>query len=96
MEGNNSNGTNNQTTVIVQQSGKSNGLGTAGFVLALLSIFLGWIPGVGWILWILGLIFSSCRISKSPRGLAITGLVLSLLGLLILIVLFGAIGAALA
>ncbi len=96
MEGNNSNGTNNQTTVIVQQSGKSNGLGTAGFVLALLSIFLGWIPGVGWILWILGLIFSFCGIFKSPRGLAITGLVLSLLGLLILIVLFGAIGAALA
>lgn len=96
MEGNNSNGTNNQTTVIVQQSGKSNGLGTAGFVLALLSIFLGWIPGVGWILWILGFIFSFCGIFKSPRGLAITGLVLSLLGLLILIVLFGAIGAALA
>lgn len=96
MGGNNSNGTNNQTTVIVQQSGKSNGLGTAGFVLALLAIFFGWIPGFGWILWFLGLIFSFCGIFKSPRGLAITGLVLSFIGLLILIVLFGAIGAALA
>lgn len=96
MEGNNSNGTNNQTTVIVQQSGKSNGLGTAGFVLALLAIFLGWIPGFGWILWLLGLIFSFCGIFKSPRGLAITGLVLSFIGLFILIALYGAIGAALA
>ena len=42
-----------QTIVVNQQEKKSNGVGTAGFVLALIAVFLGWVPVLGWILWVL-------------------------------------------
>ncbi|WP_218973127.1 hypothetical protein [Labilibaculum manganireducens] len=38
---------------------KSNGMATAGFVLALITVLFGWIPFVGWVTWLLGLIFSA-------------------------------------
>lgn len=84
-----------QTIIIQQPAPRSNGLGTAGFVLALIALFLGWIPVVGWIMWLLGLIFSACGIFKAPRGLAIAGLVISLLGMILLLVVFGAVATAL-
>lgn len=83
-----------QTIIINQEEKKSNGIGTAGFVLALIGLFFGWIPVLGWILWLLGLIFSSVGVFKSPKGLSIAGLVISLIGIILLIVVFGAIGAA--
>ncbi len=67
-----------QTVIINQVAQKSNGIGTAGFVLALISLFLGWIPFLGWVLWILGLIFSFIGVFKKPAGLAIAGLIISL------------------
>jgi hypothetical protein len=72
---------------------QSNGLGTAGFVLALVTIFCCWIPGVGWFTWFLGLLFSFIGLFKSPKGLAIAGFILSLIDLIILIVVVGAIAA---
>ena len=81
--------------IIVQQA-QSNGMGVAGFVCALLAILLCWIPVLDWILWILGLIFSIIGMTKQPKGLAIAGLVLSLIGLIFLVVLIGIISAALA
>ena len=69
----------------------------AGFVLALIALFLGWVPVLGWVLWLLGLILSFVGIFKKPKGLAIAGLVISLLGLILLIFVFAglaAIGAA--
>lgn len=86
-----------QTIIVNQQENKSNGTGVAGFVLALIALFLGWIPVLGWILWLLGLILSFVGIFKKPKGLAIAGLVISLLGLILLIFVFAglaAIGAA--
>lgn len=83
-----------QTVIINQIEKKSNGLGTAGFVLALISLFLGWIPVFGWIMWVLGLIFSFIGIFKSPRGLSIAGLVISLIGFILLLVVFAGIGAS--
>ncbi|HEX9600919.1 MAG TPA: hypothetical protein VF985_05475 [Mariniflexile sp.] len=80
-----------QTIVINQTEKQSNGIGTAGFVLAIIAIFLGWIPILGWIIWLLGLIFSFVGIFKTPKGLAIAGLVISLIGIVLLIVVFGAI-----
>lgn len=65
-------------------------MGTAGFVLALIALFLGWIPVLGWIVWLLGLIFSIVGIFKTPKGLAIAGLVISLIGIILLLVVFGA------
>jgi len=52
-----------------------------------------WVPIFGWIMWFLGLVFSFCGLFKQPRGLAIAGLVISLIGLIILIVVIGALGA---
>lgn len=87
---------NGRQTVIINQvaPAKSNGLGTAGFILALLALIFCWVPGLDWVLWILGLIFSLIGVFRTPRGLAIAGLVISLIGLILLIVVFGAIGAA--
>ena len=75
---------------------ESNGIGTAGFVLAIIALFLGWIPVLGWILWVLGLVFSFVGVFKTPRGLSIAGLTISFIGLLFLIFLFALIGVAIA
>lgn len=84
-----------QQTVIIQQTEKkSNGLGVAGFVISLIGIFLCWIPILNFILWILGLLFSFIGLFKAPRGLAITGMVLSLILIIILVMFFGALLAA--
>lgn len=85
-----------QTIIINQQSSRTNGVGVAGFVLALIAVFFGWVPVLGWILWLLGLILSACGIFKVPRGLAIAGLVISLIGLILLLLVFGALAAAFA
>lgn len=77
----------NEQTIIIKQK-ESNGLGTAGFVLSIISLFLGWIPLLGWLLWILGLIFSLIGIFKKPRGFAIAGLIISLIGLILLVFIF--------
>ncbi|TSE00654.1 DUF4190 domain-containing protein [Skermania sp. ID1734] len=66
---------------------QSNGLGTAGFVVGLLG-FLASIP-FGFLAWILvlpGLVLSAIGIRREPKGLAIAGLVLSILGLIICVV----------
>lgn len=78
-----------QTIIIREESRKSNGLGTAGFVLALLALLGCWIPVLNWILWLLEFIFSFIGIFKSPRGLAIAGLCISLVDLIPLILLLG-------
>ncbi|HOU75223.1 MAG TPA: hypothetical protein PLW22_10760 [Tenuifilum sp.] len=85
-----------QTVIINQTEKKSNGVGTAGFVLALIAVFLGWVPVLGWIIWLLGLILSFVGVFKQPKGLAIAGLVISLIGIILLLTVFGAIlgGAA--
>ena len=78
-----------QTIIINQTEKRSNGIGTTGFVLALIAIFLGWVPILGWIIWLLGLIFSFIGVFKRPKGLSIAGLVISLIGIVLLIVVFG-------
>ena len=77
-----------QQTVIVQQS-KSNGVGTAGFVLALISLVLSWVPGVGWFVWFLGFLLSFIGMFESPRTLAVFGFFISIIDFIILIALFG-------
>ena len=71
----------------IQISEKShNGVGTAGFVFAILSIFLGWIPVLGYVINFLGFLLSLIGIFKRPRGLAIAGLIISLLDIIIILV----------
>ncbi len=61
--------------------------------MALLTVFFGWIPVLGWIMWILGLVFSSIGISRANKlngtgkGLAVAGLIISLLGIILIILL---------
>ena len=70
---------------------ETNSAATAGFVLALTGVFVSWIPVLGWIIWILGLILSIVGIGLSGskggigRGLGIAGVVLSFIVLIILI-----------
>ena len=80
-----------QTIIINQQEKKSNSIGTAGLILALIGLFLGWVPVLGWIVWLLGLILSSVGIFKKPKGMAVAGLVISLIGIILLLFVFGAI-----
>lgn len=70
-----------QTILVREQHYKSNGLGTAGFITSLLGLLLSWVPILGWILWLVGALLSLIDVFKSPRGLAITGLILSLITL---------------
>lgn len=76
-----------QTTVMQQ----SNGLGTAGFVLALIAALLSWLPGVNIITWLLGAFFSFLGLFKSPRGLAFAGLIISFIDVIIITTIFGAV-----
>ena len=86
-----------QSTFVIQQApAASNAMGTAGFIIALVTIFLFWIPVLGWILWLLGLIFSGIGVTRKPKGLAIAGLVISLIGLILLIVVLGLLATAVA
>ena len=71
------------------QPSRSNGLGVTGFVLSVLALLLGWVPVIGWIVWLLGLIFSLIGIFRKPRGLAIAGLLLSLLAFIVILYMTG-------
>ena len=87
-------GENRQTIIIQNQPSKSDGIGTAGFVLALAALVLVWAPFLNSILWLLGLILSGVGVTKQPRGLAIAGLCISLIGLVILLTIFGLFAAS--
>lgn len=83
-----------QTILVREQRYKSNGLGTAGFITSLLGLLLSWVPILGWILWLVGALLSLIGVFKSPRGLAITGLILSLITLRIGMLFIELIGSA--
>lgn len=83
-----------QPQVIVNQlEHKSNGIGVAGFVLALICAILSWLPGVNLVLWFLGLLFSFIGMFKKPKGLAIVGFVISIIDIIIMVVVIGAVGS---
>ena len=76
--------------VQVQGQVQKNGIGTAGFVLALLGVFLSWVPVVGWVVWLLGAVLSVIGAFRVPRGLAVAGTVLSCIDLYLLMVVVSA------
>ncbi len=74
---------------------QGNGLAIAGFVCALVSVVLFWAPGINFVLWALGIVFSAIGLSRANkrqaphRGLAIAGLLIALVaGTLLVIVIF--------
>lgn len=79
-----------QPQVVVVEK-KGNGMGTAGFVLALLGLIFCWVPVLDWILWLLGLIFSIVGMFKPKKGLAIAGLVISFIYIILVVAVLGAI-----
>lgn len=58
-------------------SNSTNTMGILGFIFSLLSLFIGLIPIFGWIIWVLGLVFSCIGLSRRPRALAVAGLIIS-------------------
>ena len=78
-----------QQVVINQVEHKSNGVGTAGFVISLICAFLSWLPGVNFVLWFVGLLLSFIGMFISPRGLAIVGFLISIIDIIIILVLIG-------
>ena len=81
-------------TVVNVAAPQSNGMGTAGFVLALIGLFFSWVPLVGQAVWLVGLILSLVGLGREPRGLAIAGTIISLIGLILFIGLMGCVGIA--
>ena len=80
------------TNVYVQNvvpTPRKNSLGTTGFALSLVALVVGWFPVVGWIVWVLGAIFSTIGIFRKPRGLAIAGACISFFWLIIFVLIFG-------
>lgn len=66
----------------------SNGMGVAGLVLGITSVGLCWLFAVGFVLGLVGVILSANgvtvgRRTGAGRGMAIAGLVLSLVGLVL-------------
>jgi hypothetical protein len=84
-------------TVYVQQA-PSNGLGTAGFVTGLLGLIFCWVPALGIILALLGVIMGGVGISAGKKkgastGLAIAGLVLGIIALIPAIIIISAVAS---
>ncbi|MDE0139640.1 MAG: hypothetical protein OXM57_01090 [bacterium] len=75
----------------------SNGMAIAGLVLAICAVALSWLPVVNFACWVLGLIFSIMGLRNANRGapyrgLAIAGLVISLAGIVLIVVLIIVVG----
>ncbi len=79
----------------MEQVQQKNGIGTAGFVLALIGLILCWVPVLNWILWILGVVFSIIGVFKKPKGLSIAGLIISFIGIIVILSVAAAILASL-
>lgn len=82
-----------QTIIVNVEKKRSNPLGTMGFVFAVFAIVFSWVPAVDFIIWFLGALFSFIGLFKSPRGLAITGFLLSFIGIIIIVALIGSFAA---
>lgn len=84
-----------QQVVVNQIEHRSNGVGTAGFVIALICACLSWLPGVNVFLWFIGLLLSFIGMFKRPRGLAVVGFFISIIDIILIVAILGAIGGVL-
>ena len=86
-----------QPTVYVQNA-PGNGLGVAGFVTGLLGLIFCWVPVLGIVLALLGVIMGGVGIATgkkkgAPVGLAIAGLVLGIIALIPAIIIISAVAS---
>ena len=77
-----------------QAARSKNGPGIVGLVLSIIGLVLCWVPFVDFILWFLGFLFSFIGMFKRPKGVAIAGLVISIISLVIIIFLYAILGVA--
>ena len=85
-------------TIVVQGAAPGNGLGVAGFVTGLLGLIFCWVPALGVLLAVLGVILGGVGIATgkkkgAPTGLAIAGLVLGIIALIPAIVIMSAVAS---
>ncbi|MGY1618374.1 hypothetical protein ACI797_16665 [Geodermatophilus sp. SYSU D00691] len=84
-----------QTVFVQAPAQPGNGLGVAGFVTGLLGLIFCWVPALGILLAVLGVILGGVGIATgkkkgAPTGLAIAGLVLGVIALIPAIVIISA------
>lgn len=79
-----------------QRPVEKNNIGLTGFILSIVAIVISLVPIIGWLCWLLGLILSIVGLFKKPKGFAIAGLIISLIGFIIMIVFLGVLGTAIA
>lgn len=75
-----------------QAAPTGNGMAITGMVLAICAVVVSWLPGVNFVCWLLGLVFSIVGLRNANRGapyrgMAIAGLVISLAGIVLIIIL---------
>jgi len=75
---------------------EKNNIGLTGFILSIVAIVISLVPVVGWLCWLLGLILSIVGVFKKPRGFAIAGIVISFIGFIIMFLILGILGTAIA
>lgn len=77
-----------------QPARRKNGIGTTGLVFSILSLVFCWVPFLDLLFWFLGFLFSFIGVFKRPKGVAIAGLVISVISLVTIICLWYAVGMA--
>lgn len=61
-------------------------LGVTGFVLALIGLLTTGVPIFGNIIWFLGFTFSIAGLFEPKKGYAFTGIIISLIGIILILV----------
>ena len=65
-------------------------VGRVGFIMSSVALLLGWMDILGWILWALGAFFSVLGMFRNNRGLAIAGIIISIVAFLVIFFIYGA------
>ena len=63
-------------------------------MLSIIGLVLCWVPFVDIFIWFLGFLFSLIGLFKRPKGVAIAGLVISIICLVVLFILYMILGIA--
>lgn len=84
-----------QNVVVLEKGSHSNGCANAGLIMAILGLLLGWIPVVGWIIWLSGFVLCVIGLFKTPRVMAIVGLVITFIDFVLTLLIIGGMASAL-
>lgn len=85
---------NNQTVININSVPQKNTIGLIGFILSIVNIIASFLPYIGFVIWLLGAIFSIIGLFRAPRGFAIAGTIISFIWLIIFIIIILVLGTA--